>query len=57
MCGSVFKGRRPDLISSMVDSVSSVSEWNRLNVSPDDTARMYNWLYETKFLAEDIGPA
>lgn len=33
------------------------SEWNCLNVSPDDTVRMYYWLYETKFLAEDTGPA
>lgn len=49
MCGSVFRGRRP--------LIPSLSEWNRLNISPDDTVRMYYWLYETKFLAEDIGPA
>lgn len=54
MCGSVFEGSRP-FISFTVDSVSSCSEWKRLNVSPDDTVRMYNWLYETKFLAQDIG--
>lgn len=47
---SVFACRQL-LISSMVDSVSSLSEWNHLNGSPNDTARMYNWLYETKFLA------
>lgn len=55
MCGSVLKGRR-SLIPSMVNSVSSLSGWKRLNVSPDDTVRMYNWRYETKFLAGDIGP-
>lgn len=31
------------------------NEWKCLNVSPDDTARMCNWLYETTFLAEDAG--
>lgn len=40
----------------MVNSVSSFNEWNCLNVPPDDMARMCNWLYELKFLAEDIGP-
>lgn len=36
---------------------SSLSEWNHLNVSADHPVRMCNWLFETKFLAEDVGPA
>lgn len=30
---------------------------NHLTLSPDDPGRMCNWLFETKFLAEDVGPA